>query len=71
MKFIVNSFLLISNLTFEENQITRKSHFNTKNIKNIVLTKINQNPVKFAQFITKKHEKVRFLKINIIIGHFM
>ena len=26
MKFIVNSFLLISNLTFEENKITRK-HF--------------------------------------------
>ena len=60
MKFIVNSFLLISNLTFEENQITRKSHFNTKKIQNIDFTKINQNPAKFSKLLPKNMKRLDF-----------
>ena len=60
MKFIVNSFLLISNLTFEENQITRKSHFDIKNIQNIDFTKINQNPAKFRKLLPKNMKRLDF-----------
>ena len=60
MKFIVNSFLLISNLTFEENQITRKSHFYTKKIQNIDFTKINQNPAKFSKLLPKNMKRLDF-----------
>ena len=69
MKFIVNSFLMISDNTFQEIQITRKSHFYIKKIQNInSILKLNQKTPEFSKLLQKIK---RFDLINfIMIGHF-
>jgi len=69
MKYIVNSFFMISDITFQEIQITRKSHFYIKKIQNInSILKLNQKTPEFSKLLQKIK---RFDLINfIMIGHF-